>query len=193
MQISRFNPLQFKATIVYMLMIPFVNWAFENTAHLNVALPENGVWNPFTIVVGLVLVVRDFAQREIGQFIFIPLLIAVFLSYVLAPPAIATASAVAFFVSEMVDWAVYTYTKAPLSARVLISSGAGIPVDTIIFLYGANMAIPGFFNIWTFGTMIVSKLAGAIIVYYIIKAREKRLGAELSSTLGSDGFYSKDR
>ncbi len=166
--------LRFKATALYILLIPLINWAFANTSELEVHLPDNGLWNPFTIVVGLILVVRDFAQREIGHFIFFPLAIAVCLSYLLAPPMIAIASAAAFFASELVDWVIYTYTKATLSIRVLVSTAVAIPVDTVIFLYGANLAIPGFFNAWTFGTMIISKLAGTVVVFYFLRAREKR-------------------
>jgi uncharacterized PurR-regulated membrane protein YhhQ (DUF165 family) len=155
-------------------MIPFINWSFENLAFLNVSLPDNGVWNAMSIIVGLVLVVRDFAQREIGHYIFIPLLIALYLSYIMAPPVIALASGLAFLVSECVDWLVYSFTKKPLSTRILISSAAGVPVDTIVFLYFANMALPGFGNIWTFGTMLLSKFIGVVFVYFYVRKREAK-------------------
>lgn len=162
-------------TLLYILLIPLVNWAFSWTPL--VALPDGGMWSPFSMVVGLILVVRDFAQREVGHYIFVPLLIGVAISFAMAPPQIALASAAAFFVSEAVDWAMFTFTKKPLSTRVLLSSLAGAPVDSIIYLTGANMAFPGLFSWWTLGTMIVSKLAGAYVVYRMLKKREQKRNA----------------
>lgn len=164
------SPLKIKWTLVYILLIPLVNWAFSWTPLYE--LPDGGMWSPFSLVVGLVLVFRDFAQREIGHYIFIPLLIGVAISFAMAPPQIAMASGVAFLVSEAVDWAMYTFTKKPLSTRVMLSSLAGAPVDSIIYLTGANMAFPGLFSWWTLATMIASKLAGAYFVYRILRRRE---------------------
>jgi queuosine precursor transporter len=159
-----------KWTLVYLLLIPLVNWAFSWTPLFE--LPDGGMWSPFSLVVGLVLVFRDFAQREIGHYIFVPLLIGVAISYLMAPPEIATASGIAFLVSELVDWAVYSFTRKPLSQRVMISSLAGAPVDSIIYLTGANMAFPGLFSWWTLATMIASKLIGAYVVYLMLKRQE---------------------
>lgn len=164
--------LHFKWTLVYIALIPLVNWAFSWTPLWK--LPDGGDWSPFSIVVGLILVFRDFAQREIGHFIFVPLCIGVAISFFMAPPAIALASAVAFLFSEAVDWAIYTFTNKPLSSRVMISSIAGAPVDSIIYLTGANMAIAGLFSWWTLGTMIASKLAGAYVIYVMIRKRERQ-------------------
>jgi uncharacterized PurR-regulated membrane protein YhhQ (DUF165 family) len=165
--------MRYRWTLAYLLLIPLVNWAFSWTPL--VELPDGGMWSPFSLVVGLVLVFRDFAQREIGHYIFVPLLLGVGISYLMAPPAIATASGIAFLVSEAVDWALYTFTKKPLSTRVMLSSLAGAPVDSIIYLTGANMAIPGLFSWWTLATMIASKLLGAYVVYRMLKRREKIL------------------
>lgn len=162
--------LKIKWTLIYIALIPLVNWAFSWTPLYD--LPDGGQWSPFSIVVGLVLVFRDFAQREIGHFIFLPLVIGVAISFTMAPPQIAAASAIAFLFSEAVDWAMFTFTKKPLSARVMISSIAGAPVDSIIYLTGANMAFPGLFSWWTLGTMIASKLIGAYVVYRMLKKRE---------------------
>jgi hypothetical protein len=164
------SPGKIKWTLFYILLIPLVNWAFSWTPLF--ALPDGGKWSPFSIVVGLVLVFRDFAQREIGHYIFIPLLIGVGFSYLMAPPQIATASGIAFLTSEAVDWAIYSFTHKPLSSRVMLSSLAAAPIDSIIYLTGANMAFPGLFSWWTLATMIASKLLGAYVVYRALKRRE---------------------
>jgi len=133
------------------------------------------MWAPMALVTGLILVFRDFAQREIGHWIFVPLLIGLALSYIMAPPAIALASSAAFAISELIDWAVFSYTKKPLSKRVMLSSLAGAPIDTVAFWYGASFVVQGTFNPLTLLTSIASKLAGAYLVYRILKHREHPL------------------
>lgn len=161
---------------VYVILIPLVNWSFENVPTYPVA---GGQWNPMVIVTGLILVVRDLAQREVGHTIFLPFAIAVVISFVMAPPEIAIASVLAFAVSECIDWAIFTFTKRPLSKRILWSCGASAPVDSTIFLVGANMAIPGIFNWVTLGASILSKLAGAYVVYLMLRRRERKSAFEV--------------
>jgi len=160
-----------KFSLLYLVLIPLVNWAFGNTPLFT--LPDGGKWSPFSIVVGLILVVRDFAQREIGHYVFIPLMMGVVLSYFMAPPIIAIASACAFLVSESIDWAIFTFTRAPLSLRVLLSSVVGSAADSVVYLSGASFAVPGIFSWWTLGTMLASKFSGAVVVFYMLRRRER--------------------
>ena len=81
-------------TYLYIVLIPFINWCWA--AVPTVPLPDHGEWTPMAVVTGLVLVVRDFAQREIGHWIFIPLVIAIAASFYTSPSNIALASAVAW-------------------------------------------------------------------------------------------------
>lgn len=135
-------------------------------------MPDGGNWAPMAIVTGLILVARDFAQREVKHYILLPLLIGIVLSYFMAAPEIALASGIAFGVSEMIDYIVYTTSKRPLSERVLISSSLSAPIDSALFLIVANMAIPGVFSLMTLGTSIASKILGAYVVYRLLKRRE---------------------
>lgn len=160
---------------LYVLLIPLVNWSFAHVPTL--PMPDGGAWSPMAIVTGLVLVVRDFAQREIGHAIFIPLFIGIGLSFFMAPPEIALASAAAFGISEMVDWFVYTVSKRPLSQRVLISSCFSAPLDSAVFWMLASLAVPGVFTWSTVLTAIASKLLGAFGVAMILRKREQRLAA----------------
>ena len=160
-----------KFSLLYLVLIPLVNWAFGNTPIFT--LPDGGKWSPFSVVVGLILVVRDFAQREIGQYIFIPLLIGVVVSFQMAPITIAAASATAFFTSETIDWAIFTFTRAPLSVRVLASSVVGGIVDSVVYLTGAEMEVPGIFSWWTLGTMLLSKFSGMLVVFWLLRRRER--------------------
>ena len=159
-----------KWTAVYIATIPAVNYAFIHAPFID--LPGGGNFTPLSIIVGLILVLRDFVQREIGHFVFIPLIIGAALSYWLAGPEIALASGLAFLISEVIDWAIYTFTKKPLSARIMLSSMVAAPIDTIVFMIGVSMTVDGFMQVSTLIAMIVSKLFGAYIVYLLVKNRE---------------------
>lgn len=160
------------ATLLYIFLIPFINWSYAHVP--NVPLPDGGAWPPLAIITGLILVVRDFAQREIKHYIWLALIIAAILSFVTSSPIVATASTVAFVISEIADWALFTFSKRPLSERVLISSLLSAPIDTILFWYLVSQEHQGVFQPLTIATAIISKLLGAYIVYRIIKKREQK-------------------
>jgi queuosine precursor transporter len=157
---------------LYLALVPFVNWSFAWAPTFPIG-DTGGVLNPVTVVTGLVLVFRDFAQREVGKWIFALLAIGVLLTYGTAGGALAFASGAAFLVSELVDWLVYTFAKRPLSQRVLISSICSSPIDSAVFLYFAEQIQPGIFNVWSVLASIAGKILGALIVSEIIKRREK--------------------
>ena len=131
--------------IFYVAVIPFLNWSFGVVPNIEIAEP--GVWNekgislhPLTLVTGFVFVARDFVQREMGHKVLIVMALAIGWAFFYAHPVIVIASGTAFAVSEMVDWAFFTFTNYKLSTRILISSALATPVDTTIFLYGAGLA-----------------------------------------------------
>lgn len=157
---------------LYVLLIPLVNWSFAHVP--TVAMPDGGAWSPMAIVTGLILVVRDVAQREVGHAIALPWAIGIAVSFLMAPPEIALASAAAFAISEFIDWFIFTVTKRPLSKRILWSCAASAPVDSLVFLAGANLAIPGIFSWLTLATSIASKLSGTFVIYLLLKRREAR-------------------
>ena len=125
------------------------------------------MWPPVSLMVGFIFVVRDFAQREIGHRVLLAMLVGVVISYFMADPYVATASAAAFLVSELADWAVYSFTKKPLSERILYSSLLGAPVDSAVFL-----GVIGFLNPVGVIAMTVSKMMGALIVFWMVRRRE---------------------
>ncbi|HRK64831.1 MAG TPA: VUT family protein [Terricaulis sp.] len=164
-------------TALYVGLMPLINWAFAGIP--TIPLPEmlgGGDWHPFTIVTGLVLVARDFAQREIKHWIFGAMIIGLGLSSLTAWPVIVVASGVAFLISETADWAVYTFTKRPLSQRIMISSLIGAPLDQVVFLWLASQVVDGLFAWGSIVTGIVSKLVGAWIVSRIVARQERRSG-----------------
>jgi len=161
--------MKLKYTALYILFIVAVNYGFAISPL--VKLPDGTMWPPISLVVGFVFVARDFAQREIGHRVLLAMLVGATVSYFMASPMIAVASAAAFLISELVDWAIYSFTRRPLSQRILYSSALGAPVDSLVFLSGIGL-------LSTAGViaMTASKMVGALIVWWLIRRREPAAG-----------------
>lgn len=159
-----------KYALLYILTVVICNYAFDVLPL--VKLPNGDMWPPFSLVVGFVFVIRDYAQREIGHYILLAMLIGGIVSWWMASPAIAVASMCAFMTGEMMDWAVYTFTGRPFSQRILLSSALGTPVDSIVFL-----ALIGHLSASAVVIMTASKMVGACIVFYIARRREMMVRA----------------
>lgn len=154
------------SVLVYIALIAGVNWAFSITPVLE--LPGGEVWSPIALIVGFVFVVRDFAQRKIGHHILWAMLAGILISWWMASPQLAFASAIAFAVGELSDWALFTFTKKPFSERILLSSLLGAPLDSLVFL-----SLIGIASLTSVTMMSLSKLAGALIVFWLVRKREK--------------------
>ena len=154
----------FKYSLAYIALIVLVNWGFSVVPLLDLWTGEK--WPPMSLIVGLIFVARDYAQREIGHRVIIAMLIAAALSYVMASPFVAVASLAAFLISEFADWAVYSFTKKPLHERILISSVISTPLDSAVFLAVINhLSWSGVI------AMTVSKMIAALIVWQILRKR----------------------
>ena len=164
------NLFSIKYTLVYILLVPFINWTFS-WALIWEILP-GWAFNPVTIVTGLVLVFRDFSQREIGHRVLIAMFIGLCLTYIPTGADLALASGLAFIIAELVDWALYTFSKLRLSSRVLLSSALAAPIDTSIFLFMAQAIVPGAFTTPNITMSIIGKLVGAFIVFIILRSRK---------------------
>jgi queuosine precursor transporter len=163
---------------LYVGLMPFINWSFA--AVPTTAIPDylgGGQFQPLAIVTGLVLVVRDFAQRELKHWIWGAMVVGLLLSSLTSWITVVVASGLAFLISETVDWAVYTFTKRPLSQRIMLSSCASAPLDQVVFIGLASLVVPGIFAWGTIITGIASKLLGAWVVSQIVAAQEKRTAA----------------
>lgn len=89
------------------------------------------------LMIGAALVLRDLVQRRLGvAAASLAILAGAALSALLAPPALVIASAVAFLLSEFADLGVYTpLARRGLMLAVIVSSFAGLVVDSIVFLW----------------------------------------------------------
>jgi uncharacterized PurR-regulated membrane protein YhhQ (DUF165 family) len=157
--------MKYLNTALYIGLIVLINYAFTVVPPME--LPGGTLWPPVSLLVGFVFVARDFAQRDIGHWVIAAMLVGVGLSYFMAGPQVALASAVAFLISEFVDWAVYSFTQRPLSQRILLSSALGTPVDSVVFL-----GLIGFLSVTGALAMTASKLFGALIVWWLVRRRE---------------------
>mgnify|MGYP001799490480 CR=1 FL=1 len=186
--------------IIYVMMMPFLNWSFGVVHNIQFVGPWAGtesdlfsfifpadtpdskglMLHPLTLVTGLVFVVRDFVQREMRQWVLLAMAMALCWTMYYAWNVIVIASRLAFYVSEFFDWLLFTFTKMKLSKRILYSSAVATPIDTTIFLYGADLAKqmqlgmePG--NTLTLANWIVfviGKMVGAFVVSEMIRRRE---------------------
>ncbi|MEO1642591.1 MAG: hypothetical protein AAFR74_04590 [Pseudomonadota bacterium] len=186
--------------VIYVMMIPFLNWSFGVVPNIQFMGPWLGsdigilslvfpneqqadgslMLHPLTLVTGLVFVVRDFVQREMRQWVLLAMALALAWSMYYAWIVIVIASGLAFFVSEFFDWLLFTFTKMKLSKRILYSSAVATPIDTTIFLYGADLAKQIEFGLEFGNTLtvanwivfVIGKMVGAVIVSEMIKRRE---------------------
>ena len=156
------NDLLNKYVCLYISGIVVANIGF--TYLPMIPLPGGEMFAPMSLLVGFIFVLRDFAQKKIGHKVIGAMAVGAILSYLLADPFVAFASVVAFVISEMVDWAVYTFTNKPLRQRILYSSAIGTPVDSAVF-----MVMLGFFTWYGLTVMVASKMLGALIVWYKLK------------------------
>ena len=136
--------------LAFIACIPAANWMIGNVG--TVCVPQGpclvpvSPWGPGgqplmapsgVLMIGLALVLRDMVQRRLGRSVAITAIVAgAALSGAVAPPQLIVASTVAFLLSELADFAVYT----PLQSRglvlaVLASSVVGLVVDSVLFLW----------------------------------------------------------
>lgn len=159
------NPLSWWAG-AYLATIVAVNYGFTLVPPIDLGF---GVFSPIALLVGVVFIIRDYAQRSVGQWMMLVYMgIGLCLTYLLVDPFLALASAAAFFISEMVDWLVFSYTGADFKRRVVVSNAVSLPVDSLVFL-----ATAGFFTPATFIIMTLSKLVATILIWMYWKDERK--------------------
>ena len=175
--------------LAFIACIPIANWMIGNVG--TVCAPPHGPclvpvapWGPDghplmapsgVLMIGLALVLRDMVQRRLGRSVALAAIVAgAALSGAVAPTQLIFASAAAFLLSELADFAVYT----PLQARglvlaVLASSVVGLIVDSILFLWLA------FGSLEFLAGQIVGKLWMVLLTLPIIHWIRKREIARL--------------
>lgn len=122
------------ALIGYALTIPAANLLITHVGMVPVApglLAPAGVY-----AAGAALVLRDLVHNWLGKWwALAAMTVGVALAYLVADPALAFASAAAFALSELADFAVYApLRKRGLALAVAASGAVGLVVDSVLFL-----------------------------------------------------------
>ncbi|MFA6265843.1 MAG: VUT family protein [Pseudolabrys sp.] len=130
--------------VLFCLTLPAANWMVGHVGTVCSAdgpclvpvapglLAPSGV-----LLIGAALVLRDLVQRRLGvEFGLGAIIVGAGISAAISPPSLVTASAAAFLLSEMADFAVYTpLARRRLVLAVVASSMAGLVIDSIVFLW----------------------------------------------------------
>jgi uncharacterized PurR-regulated membrane protein YhhQ (DUF165 family) len=89
------------------------------------------------LMIGIALVLRDLVQRRLGRMAALLAIVAgAALSGAVAPPALVMASTLAFLLSELADFLVFTpLQKRGFVLAVLVSSVVGLIADSLLFLW----------------------------------------------------------
>ena len=168
--------------LAFMASIPTANWMIGNIG--TQCVPDGPCLIPVAptimapsgvLMIGAALVLRDMVQRRLGKSWSLAAIAAgTILSAAIALPALVLASATAFLVSELADFAVYTpLQKRRLVLAVFLSGIVGSAVDSIVFLYiafGDLQFLPG---------QIIGKVLmvmAALPVIALLRWRDSRVG-----------------
>jgi queuosine precursor transporter len=168
--------------LLYCLTVPIANWMIGHVGTLCLVdrpclIPvAPGLMAPSgVLMIGAALVLRDLVQRRLGIEFGIGAIVAgASISAAISPPALVIASASAFLISELADFAVYT----PLARRRLVlavaaSSMVGLVVDSIAFLWLAFGSLE-FLAGQIVGKVWMVLLAVPLVAY--LRRRDERLG-----------------
>jgi uncharacterized PurR-regulated membrane protein YhhQ (DUF165 family) len=140
------------AVVVYIGSVLLANWLTTRYGFVPVGFGETATAGTFAA--GGALVVRDLVQDAVGRVGVLGLIaVAALLSYLIADPFIATASALAFLIAEVLDMTVYTPLRAKARFgdwhwQVAVAAGGvvGAIADTVVFLwvaFGRAAVMPG--------------------------------------------------
>lgn len=155
MDLSRRAQIGIAAFVAFLACIPLANWMILHVG--TVCIPNGpclvpvapGLMAPSGVLtVGAALVLRDVVQRCLGmRYGLLAIMVGTLLSVFVAPASLVVASGMAFALSELADYAVYTpLQRRRLLLAVVASSMVGLVVDSIVFLtlaFGSLEFLPG--------------------------------------------------
>lgn len=169
----------------YVATIPAANWMIGNVGTF--CVPQGpciipvfpGITAPSgVLMIGLALVLRDAVHETLGaKWALIAILIGAALSYILADPFIAIASLVAFVVSELSDFGVYSKLRDKSKLIAVVVSGiVGSVIDSTLFLWIAFGSL-AFIEGQIIGKVIMTILVVLILKFYSFYNRKRELKA----------------
>ena len=162
------------AVAAYAATIPAANWMIGNVGTF--CVPDGpcliplgfGITAPSgVLMIGLALLLRDAVHETLGaRWALYAIAVGAALSYLLADPYIAIASLIAFGVSELSDFAVYSRIRERSRVLGVFASGCvGSVIDSVLFLglaFGSLAHVDGQIT----GKIGVTALAAAALWAY---------------------------
>ena len=128
--------------VIYLSTIPLANWFINNVGTQSFPQGPHTIPVGFgyqapsgVLLIGVALLARDYVQEKFGkQKVLIAVALGIVLSFFVNRD-VAIASALAFAVSEIVDFSLYTRIKnKSIVAAVVVSGIVGGVIDSFLFL-----------------------------------------------------------
>ena len=143
--------LGISASAVLVGALLLANWVTTDYGFIPVGLGFQATAG--TIFAGFSLAARDAVQDTLGRvFVLGLIVVGTFISFAISAPEIAIASAAAFFIAELLNFAVYTpirerakFGDRKWAIAVTSSNFAGAVADTVVFLgiaFGSAAILP---------------------------------------------------
>ncbi|WP_331761102.1 VUT family protein (plasmid) [Nocardia sp. NBC_01377] len=160
--VARRRPvLAWAVVAAYFASVVAANWLIERFGVVPVGFGLSS--SAGVLAVGPALVLRDGVHVLCGRTVALAALaVGAGVSYAIASPAVAMASAVAFTVGEFIDFAVFAWLAPRWTRAVLFGGIAGAVVDSVLFLsiaFGSLTMFPG----QVLGKMYAVAAASAVI------------------------------
>lgn len=139
------------ASVVLLGSLLLANWVTTDYGFIPVGFGFEATAG--TVFAGFSLAARDAVQDSFGRVVILLLIVVgTIVSFAISAPEIAVASAAAFFLAELLNFAVYTpirnrarFGKPLWGVAVVSSNFAGAVTDTVVFLgiaFGAAAIMP---------------------------------------------------
>jgi uncharacterized PurR-regulated membrane protein YhhQ (DUF165 family) len=164
--------------IGYIAVIVLANWAIQTFGIVPVGF---GLAAPAGVYfAGLAFTLRDLVQEQLGRGWTILAIVAGAAVSAVISPQFALASGVAFLLSELADFAVYTpLRRRAWLAAVALSNTVGLAVDSVLFLHLA------FGSLDFLAGQVVGKLWMTVLAVALLQI-QRRLVPSVAPVAGED-------